>query len=408
MGLHFGTLFWPGTLAKSNRHPSLKGPTKTRAVIIGGGMSGVTCGYTLAKSGIDAILIEQRLIASGSTSANTGLLQFSNDTMLSEFAEQIGEQTAVRFYRACKHSAEKLCDIADGLRSETDFKRRSSLYYASKPEDVSVLMKEYDMLHRNGFDAEWWDETRIAEHFPFRRAAAIVTHGDGEVNPYLFVHALADEAVRNGLRIYENTALLSVESRSGGYRVMTGDGVIDAEHIVYAVGYTPELAGGRWVQATINRSYAIVTDPVQSLSAWHERFLLWETARPYLYMRTTTDDRIVVGGLDENVRQPVLSERELRNHSMRLLSELHKLFPELNAHIRYEWCASFGESADGLPWLGEDPDRPGQYYCLGYGGNGTIYSLLGAEIIRDRLLGFDNPIASIVRPDRSAKPTPHQ
>jgi glycine/D-amino acid oxidase-like deaminating enzyme len=122
-----------------------------------------------------------------------------------------------------------------------------------------------------------------------------------------------------------------------------------------------------------------------------------------LYARTTTDNRIVVGGLDENVRQPTLSEQELRSHSMRLLSELHKLFPALNAQIRYEWCATFGESSDGLPWLGEDPDRPGQHYCLGYGGNGTIYSQLGAEIIRDRLLGLDNPIASIVRPDRPTK-----
>ncbi|QMV41075.1 NAD(P)/FAD-dependent oxidoreductase [Cohnella cholangitidis] len=407
MGLHFGTLFWPGTtISASTRYPALKGLVNARAVIIGGGMSGAACGYMLARSGIDAVLIEQRSIASGSSAANTGLLQYSNDTMLSEFAERMDVRQAVKFYRACKQAAEKLCVIAGNLQRATDFKRRNSLYYASSQEDVPALQREYAMLRQYGFDAEWWDESRIAEHFPFRRAAAIVTRGDGEVNPYSFVQALAEDACRNGLGIYENTAMLSVEPRSGGYRVMTEDGAIDAEHVIYAVGYAPELAGGRWLQPIMNRSFAIVTDPVQSLSAWHERFLMWETARPYLYARTTVDNRIVVGGLDENVRQPVLSERELRNRSMRLLSELHKLFPGLDARIRYEWCATFGESADGLPWLGEDPDRPGQYYCLGYGGNGSIYSLLGAEIIRDRLLGLDNPIASIVRPDRPTKVSP--
>jgi glycine/D-amino acid oxidase-like deaminating enzyme len=363
-------------------------------------MSGVVCGYTLAKSGIDTVLIEQGQVASGSTSANTGLLQYSNDKMLSEFAVTLGERNAVLFYRACKHAVEKLGLIAEGLPRHSDFKRRSSLYYASTADDVPALRKEYEMLERNGFRSEWWDEERIAAHFPFRRAAAIVTHGDAELNPFRFVHAMAEEAAHSGLQIYERTAMRAVEPRAGRYAVKTTDGEIEAEHVIYAVGYTPEQAGGRWIQSSLNRSYAIVTEPIPSLSSWHERFLLWETARPYLYLRTTDDNRIVAGGLDENVRQPVLSGKELAAHSQRLLSELHLLFPELSPDIRCQWCATFGESADGLPWLGEDPDRPGQHYCLGYGGNGTIYSLLGAEIIRDRLLGADNPVARIVRPNR--------
>jgi len=400
MPLHYGDLFWPSTYSDPHRYPSLKMRKKTRAVIIGGGMSGVMCGYVLAKSGIDAILIEQNAIAAGSTSANTGLLQYSNDKMLSEFAEQLGEQDAVKFYRACKHASEQLNDIAEGLRRQVDFKRRSSLYYASSPMDVPALRREFELLHRNGFDAEWWEENRIAESFPFHKAAAIVTHGDAEVNPYLFVHALAEEASLSGLEIFENTAMLAIESTAEGYNVTTNDGKIEAKHIIYAVGYVPELAGGRWIRARINRSYAIVTEPLPSLAEWHQRFLLWETARPYLYLRTTMDNRIIVGGLDENIRQPVLTEPELHTRSMRLLSELHRMFPDLAPQIRYQWCAAFGESADGLPWIGEDPDRPGQYYCLGYGGNGTIYSMLGAEVIRDHLLGADNSVASIIRPDR--------
>jgi glycine/D-amino acid oxidase-like deaminating enzyme len=403
MSLHFGSLFWPRTYAEPIRYPPLKGRKKARAVIIGGGMTGVICGYFLARSGIEVILIEQNTIASGSTASNTGLLQYSNDKMLSEFAVAIGEKDAVSFYQACKQSAEHLNDIAEGLRRKVDFKRRSSLYYASTPEDVPSLRKEYEMLHRHGFGAEWWEKERIADSFPFRRSAAIVTHGDAEINPYLFVHSLAEEAQLDGLVIHEKTTMLSVEPSVGGNRVVTDGGEIDAEHVIYAVGYVPETAGGSWVKAVMNRTYAIATDPVESLSGWHERFLLWETARPYLYIRTTSDSRIIVGGLDENIRQPVLSNQELHAHSMRLLSELHKLFPELSPQIRYEWSATFGESEDGLPWIGEDPDRPGQHYCLCYGGNGTIYSVIGAQIIRDRLLGVVNPIASIVRPDRQIR-----
>ncbi|MFC5468639.1 NAD(P)/FAD-dependent oxidoreductase [Cohnella suwonensis] len=402
MNLHYGSLYWPSTFPEHSTYPSLKGDKRTRVAIVGGGMSGVTCGYLLAKSGIDTVLLEQRQIASGSSSANTGLLQYLNDTMMTEFASSIGEERAATFYRACEDAAEKIGLIAENLRRDVWFNRRSSLYFASSPSDVPALEKEFDALRERGFAGDWWDGDRIAERFPFRREAAIVTRGDAEINPFRFVHAMAEEAADAGLSIFENTAMTSVERADSGegYVVRTTEGDIKANHVVYAVGYTPENAGGKWIQASINRSYAIATAPLDGFSGWHERFLLWETARPYLYVRTTPDNRIVAGGLDESVRYPVLTGRELRARSMRLLSEVKKLFPELHPSVRYEWCASFGESADGLPWIGEDPDRPGQYYLLGYGGNGTIYSMIGAEIVRDRLLGYPNEIADIVRPDR--------
>ncbi|MFD0674003.1 NAD(P)/FAD-dependent oxidoreductase [Cohnella sp. GCM10027633] len=402
MSLHYGTFYWPTTHQRPIRYPVLDADRRCSVAIVGGGMSGATCGFALAAAGIDAVLVEQGSVAAGSTATNTGLLQYANDTMLSEFARTIGEKPAAAFYTACRQAAERLHAIAEQLPRDVQFKRRRSLYYASSPSDVPALRDEYEQLNRNGFAAEWWDEDKIAAVFPFRKSGAILSGGDAELNPYLFVHSLVEEAVRRGLTVFEHTRMERVENaRSGrGYLVRTSGGTIEAEHVVYAVGYVPEHAGGRWVRAKLGRSYAIATDPMPSLADWHERCMLWETARPYLYARTTVDSRIIAGGLDEPFRGPVLSDRELRARSMRLLSEVKRLFPGLEPEIRYEWCATFGESEDGLPWIGEDPDRPGQHYLLGYGGNGTIYSMLGAEIIRDKLLGVSHPVADIVRPDR--------
>lgn len=404
MSLHFGTLYWPTTHAKPVAYGALEENLSTRVVIIGGGISGVTCGYALARSGLASVLIEQGTIAGGSSSANTGVLQYMNDTMLSDFIGNLGKSDAVALYRACGQAAERLHAIADHLPRDVQFKRRRSLYYASSRTDVPSLRQEYELLQRHGFSAEWWDKGKLASRFPFGKEAAIMTNGDAEINPYLFVHALAEKACQSGLSIYERTSMISVEPAKRGaiasYIVKTNGGTIEADHIVYAVGNVPEQAGGRWIQAKPIRTYVIVTNRLPGLAAWYDRCMLWETARPYLYARTTPDNRIIVGGLDENARHPVLTARELRARSLRLLSELKRLFPLWEPEIRYEWCATLCESADGLPWIGEDPERPGQHYLLAYGGNGTIYSMLGADLIRDKLLGIDNPIAGIVRPDR--------
>ncbi|WP_238357676.1 NAD(P)/FAD-dependent oxidoreductase [Cohnella zeiphila] len=403
--MSFGSLYWPYTAETRLRpHPPLSRTDESTVLVVGGGMSGVICAYTLAKSGIDTILIERETVASGSTSANTGLIQYANDIMLSELADRIGETDAVRFYRACKDAIEHLVLLAETLPGDVGLKRRSSLYFASSEKDMPALRREFDMLDSHGFGTEWWDASDIASAFPFRKEGGIVTHGDAEINPFRFVTSLAEAAVAAGLRIYEHTPLVSVSGKKGSYVVRAGQGEIRAGRIVYAVGYTPEAAGGRWLRAKLHRSYAIVTKPLPSLASWHQRFMLWETARPYLYARTTADGRIIAGGLDENIRQPVGKASEVRQRSDRLLEEIRKLFPNLNPELEFEWCATFGESADGLPWLGEDPERPGQYYCLGYGGNGTVYSMIGAQLIRDLAIGADNPIAPIVRPDRPVVP----
>lgn len=163
----------------------------------------------------------------------------------------------------------------------------------------------------------------------FRKPGAIVTHGDAEINPLQFVNSIAEAAVAEGLEIHEQTDIVSHETiPSGLHRLRTSDGYeIEAEHVVYAVGYEPEELRGQLIKADINRSYALVTGVQSNLESWHDRYLIWETARPYLYMRTTIDGRVVIGGLDEEIEQPLHSALGRRKHSEKLLEQLQALFP---------------------------------------------------------------------------------
>ncbi|HEY4622707.1 MAG TPA: FAD-dependent oxidoreductase, partial [Solibacillus sp.] len=111
MELHNGMLYWPTTFVKpSHTNPAIKGHYDV--IIIGAGMSGLLTANALMNEGLSVAILERNEIASGSTSANTGLLQYSNDIMLHELAEQIGEQDAVRFYTLCYEALETLDKIA--------------------------------------------------------------------------------------------------------------------------------------------------------------------------------------------------------------------------------------------------------------------------------------------------------
>jgi glycine/D-amino acid oxidase-like deaminating enzyme len=66
----------------------------------------------------------------------------------------------------------------------------------------------------------------------------------------------------------------------------------------------------------------------------------------------------------------------------------------------FAWTGTFGESADGLPYVGEAADIPGCLVAMGYGGNGMTWGVVAAEVIRDACLGRTNPDAKLFAFDR--------
>jgi glycine/D-amino acid oxidase-like deaminating enzyme len=96
----------------------------------------------------------------------------------------------------------------------------------------------------------------------------------------------------------------------------------------------------------------------------------------------------------------VARDRKLDKKCQKLLKRFTTMFPQIPLEVAYSWAGTFGETKDGLAYIGATPDFPNGYFALGYGGNGITYSLIAAEIIRDLLLDKPNRDAEIFRFDR--------
>ncbi|AXH98322.1 FAD-binding oxidoreductase [Sporosarcina sp. PTS2304] len=397
MELYHGELYWDTTWERQ-KFDSRERKELYDIAIIGGGMSGALCSYVLSRENYSIVMLEQDRVGGGSTSANTGLLQFSNDIMLHELIEQIGEEQAVEFYHSCKKALEQLQDVAENALIDVNFHTRESLYYASTVEDVERLRKEYEALKKHGFPVEFWDSKQIEAHFPFTQPAAIVTDGDAEVNPLRLCVGAIQYAYEKGMDIFEQTEVLEIKDSSSGAVLRTTHGEFTAKTVVVTTGYapTPEVS---IPQKDLKVTYAIATKPIKDLSFWTNRMMIWETKRPYLYMRLTDDQRIVAGGLDQNIDELPSSEETAKQFD-ELKKQLKVLFPHTAIEFEYEWTAVFGESTDELPVVGRHPEEPNIYYLIGLGGNGTVYSMLGAHLIRDELLGKSNANETILEIER--------
>ncbi len=55
--------------------------------------------------------------------------------------------------------------------------------------------------------------------------------------------------------------------------------------------------------------------------------------------------------------------------------------PHTDLHIAHAWSGTFGETKDGLAYIGESPEWPECYFALGFGGNGITYSALAGDLL---------------------------
>ena len=133
------------------------------------------------------------------------------------------------------------------------------------------------------------------------------------------------------------------------------------------------------------------------------RTLVWETARPYLYLRTTADRRLLIGGEDDDVDIPARRDRRVDAKARRLMKRVAKLWPALDLTPTFAWAGTFAETEDGLPFFGPHAATgPRVHYAMAYGGNGITYSMLGAGLLGALIERRPHPLARLFAFERTA------
>lgn len=399
MNLKSGLPFWLIKDGLPHTFPKLDKNIETDVVIIGAGISGALVRYYLLNAGVNCTMIDARTIGLGSTSASTSLLQYEIDTPLHKLIDMVGKQKAERSYQLCDYAIGELEKIAKKLKID-EFQNKKSLFYAAFKKDVSMLKKEFLARKEAGFSVRYLEEKEVQEQFGFKAFGAILSNHGAQTNAYAFTHSLLQFKKGKDLNIYDRSPIVKITNNKNNSVLETESGFeIKAKKVVYATGYeVVDFIDKKIVD--LQCTYATISEQYNEPNFWKDEVLIWNTANPYLYMRTTPDGRILVGGRDENFYDPKKRDKLLEKKSKQLVNDVNKIFPELKFKSEFSWTGTFGSTKDGLPFIGVYDKIPNSYFALGFGGNGITFSLIAAEIITDLIQGKENKDASIFSFDR--------
>ena len=202
--------------------------THARAVVIGGGVVGVSTLYHLAKLGFtDSVLLERKELTSGSTWHAAGLLPLFN---LSYSVGQL-HKYSVGFYPT--------------LEAETElnvgFRNVSNIRLARTKDRMDEYRYYAGVARTIGVDVNFLTPDEVKAIWPLCEIdgviGAIQHPADGYIQPADLTQALARGARNRGATIYRQTTVTAItQLPSGEWKVTTDQGEITCEHVVSCTG----------------------------------------------------------------------------------------------------------------------------------------------------------------------------
>ncbi|AIS12975.1 FAD-dependent oxidoreductase [Pseudomonas chlororaphis subsp. aurantiaca] len=383
--------------------PELEGDVSADVVVVGAGFAGLSTALELAALGAKVVVLERECAGFGASGRNAGYLAGSLGIEFEMFLKRVGHAKAkniVSFYD------EGVAYVERRLRElgiDCDYNASGVIRAAVHPSQEKKLRESMQLGLELGSSASFLDsaEMRARGIPPAFLFGCLQRHG-GTLDPGKYVMGLRRAALQAGVKIYENTPLLSY-SEGPIIQCRTARGTASAPNLVLATNaYTPQLGLLRDKVVPLRVS-AIETQPLSAAQlaslGWPGREGLvtphWTMESHRLTARNTlvvTTKRLayVYGSQTPNVPDNV-AYRELA-------TALDDRFPTLRGlGIQSCWSGYISLAYDALPVVGATGAQGNIFYTAGCSGHGVGSQSLMGHLLAERIGGIEHPLLAALR-----------
>lgn len=375
---------------------------QTDILIVGGGISGLTCAYLLTKAGYRVTLVEDGFLGSGETGRTTAHLTCALDDRYYHIEELYGTEKATLAANSHMAAIQWIDNTILRENIDCDFKRVNGYLFLSDTDDKENLEKEYTSTKNIGLITSMLAQTPYIANEDGRGCILFPDQAQFHIMKYL--KGLARAITDAGGRIYTETKAENITSAGA-----TANGFkIQAAHIIVATN-TPvndfvTMHTKQWPYRTYVIGAKVPKNKYPYTLWWDtgDKKSKWITA-PYHYVRLEElDDEydlLISGGEDHRTAQADDENIPEEERYQKLISWTKKRFPEIQ-DIIYQWSGQVMEPVDSLAYIGKNPGDDNIYIITGDSGNGMTHGTLGGLIITDIIAGRQNPWEKLYSPSR--------
>lgn len=375
--------------------PALEEDMESDVCIIGSGIVGLTCAYTLAKKGKSVIVIDQGVIGGGQTARTTAHLTWVLDDHYYLLEELFGKENSRLAAESHAASIDYIEKIISEENIECDFERVDG-YLFTPPEGPNILYKELESIKKLGMSVEEITKAPFSKTFDTGPCLRFPHQAQFHIIKYL--HGLLRAIVKYGGKIFANTHANHIQDGAPCTITTAYGSKVLAQSAIVAT-CTP--VNDRFIIHTKQEPYRtyVIAAAVPQNSV--PKGLYWDTADPYHYIRTQKHlsdpqyDWLIIGGEDHKTGQ----DPDIEGKYQRLEEWAKERFPFIE-EISYRWSGQVFEPIDFLAFIGKNPKEENVYIATGDSGNGMTHGTIAGMLIPDLILGNDNPWKDLYDPAR--------
>jgi len=352
-------------------HTSTPLPEKVDVAVIGGGYTGLSAAYTLAKQGVSVAVLEAETIGWGASSRNGGMALTGLKLPMQSVINNYGRDLAKQLFQCSLDSVSTVEQIVKDENIDCGFARYGHLLTANKPKHYDALKEEVEFMAKEFNHAvslvppnQLRDEIGSDLYH-----GALVDEVSGGLNPAQYVAGLALAAEKAGAKLYARAQVNKLERREKRFHVQTGRGSLSAESVLVATaGYTGNVTRKLQKKVIPIGSFIIATEHLSGELA-HElspKNRMIFDFKHYLNYFRLWDNRMIFGGRAAFFPE---TDKTIARSAEILRREMIQVYPQLkDVKVEYVWGGTLDFAFDMMTHAGEEN---GIYYSLGYAGHGV-------------------------------------
>lgn len=384
-----GISWYEASLQERPTYPELDGSKNTDIVIIGGGFTGLSAAYELARTGAEVVLIDAAHFGDGASGRNGGQMGTGQRIWAEDLEKEYGFGRAKSLFDLAEEAKAHLLNLANSNNIDIEYVAgqlsvvHRKRFLKSYERHAEIMATRFNYPHITYMDAHETAQRLGSERY----FGGIRDAGTGHIHPLKLIVGLAKLAQSAGAQIYEDTKADAISSSNGTVTVKTSRGTITAKHALLAVNaYGGNLEPTSAAHVMPIRSFIGATPPLDAESPILPNHESVDDSRFVVrYFRRAKDGRLLFGGREAYTAD---NPRDISTHIRRQIAEI---YPSLSdVEIVHSWGGSVGITVPRQPFVREV--MPNVISIGGYSGHGVMLSVYMGKIYAEALSGQKDKI----------------